>query len=420
MIDFIRKAIGAAPRSAPLVGALLIGGLALVGGIRATNMAAALGWYGDGLCDDVVAANPGLPLPCRYDIREGDGSNMFYGSDGPSFLACADSIDNDSDELTDCLDPDCLSDSVCRGIEWCNVESAQFAGQAGDCGGDDGVNKCQDTVDNDSDGLFNCEDPDCAFGSGTQSAVCAHFDPVCGENTCNAGSIGTDDLCGGSCADPAQNGQHCSDGSDNDGDGAVDCTDADCAYLDVCQVAPENSDYVCSNGQDDDRDLAVDCDDSDCANSSGCWWGWSGWNPANWLASYETDCSDGSDNDGNGAIDCADSYCSTDYRCNVYTFTYGQTEIFNGSWDDPYRCLDWGDNDMNGLTDCDDPACSGSWICAANPNGSAGPNSGNLTDPYDNFETNCGDGFDNDYDLATDCADPDCAADPSCGGAAAF
>jgi len=61
---------------------------------------------------------------------------------------------------------------------------------------------CTDGLDNDSDGLFDCSDPDCAGIS------------VCG---------------------PEGRLQTCSDGFDNDGDGLVDCTDPGCAKNKSCR-----------------------------------------------------------------------------------------------------------------------------------------------------------------------------------------
>ena len=59
----------------------------------------------------------------------------------------------------------------------------------------------------------------------------------------------------------------CDDGADNDGDGAVDCDDSDCAGTAACPVdMPE----VCDDGADNDGDGAVDCDDSDCEGNAAC------------------------------------------------------------------------------------------------------------------------------------------------------
>lgn len=51
--------------------------------------------------------------------------------------------------------------------------------------------------------------------------------------------------------------EDCGNGVDDDGDGRVDCEDADCATARVCQEG-------CDDGFDDDGDGLVDCDDDDC------------------------------------------------------------------------------------------------------------------------------------------------------------
>jgi len=59
----------------------------------------------------------------------------------------------------------------------------------------------------------------------------------------------------------------CTDGLDNDEDGAIDCADADCAGLDgACLV-----EWLCGDGMDDDADGATDCADADCAGQEACW-----------------------------------------------------------------------------------------------------------------------------------------------------
>lgn len=411
----MQRLISPAPRRALAVGGLLILALALVSGVRASNLAGTLGWYDDQneprKCDEVTAANPGLGNPnggddpCVYDARE----DQQEGYD--SLPACQDDVDNDSDELTDCLDPDCFGVGSCGRGEWCNVESAQFAGQDGDCGGDAGVDRCQDGQDNDSDGLFDCADPDCAYGQGTWSQVCVIIgDPVCAEYTCNAGNIGQDEWqCGGNCA-----AEKCSDGQDNDGDGNSDCSDPSCAYQDVCQMNPENDDSRCSDGQDNDRDGSYDCSDSDCSGTSACWWAWSGWNPGNWWSSYETDCGNGSDDDNDGGYDCGDSDCSADYRCSIYTNPVVSETSPWGYYSPDTFCGNGGDDDYDGVTDCADPDCQSASICQARPCAQTEQDPDGNCQPDEYYGPACADAYDNDSDGMVNCADSDCSSDPAC------
>ncbi len=129
---------------------------------------------------------------------------------------------------------------------------------------------------------------------------------------------------------------NCSDGVDNDVDGAIDCSDADCATDPACSPMETN----CSDGIDNDGDTAIDCDDSDCSIDPAC-------------LPIETDCSDGIDNDGDTTIDCDDSDCSTDPAC------------LPGLVPVPVEtnCSDGQDNDGNGKIDCKDKNCKNDPNC---------------------------------------------------------
>ncbi|HHT9127081.1 MAG TPA: hypothetical protein ACFYD6_14890, partial [Candidatus Brocadiia bacterium] len=83
------------------------------------------------------------------------------------------------------------------------------------------IEVCDDGIDNDEDGLTDCEDPECS---------------------------------GQACEEV------CDDGMDNDGDSFVDCADTD------CPPCPED----CDDGLDNDRDELVDCDDPDCDCPEDC------------------------------------------------------------------------------------------------------------------------------------------------------
>jgi len=62
----------------------------------------------------------------------------------------------------------------------------------------------------------------------------------------------------------------CDNGSDDDGDGATDCDDNECATDAACGSDTQPDVEDCNNGADDDGDGAEDCDDSDCAGNSDC------------------------------------------------------------------------------------------------------------------------------------------------------
>jgi len=100
--------------------------------------------------------------------------------------------------------------------------------------------------------------------------------------------------------------EDCTNGSDDDGDGAADCADSECAADASCTTADE----VCDDGDDNDGDGDVDCDDSDCNGDPAC----------DTAPSSETDCADQVDNDEDGDVDCADSDCAGP-GCRVVVMT---------------------------------------------------------------------------------------------------
>lgn len=155
---------------------------------------------------------------------------------------------------------------------------------------------CNDSTDNDCDGLADCDDDNC-----TDSYYCW-------------------DGSGGSTKET-----DCTDGTDNDGDGLTDCDDNDCVFDSSCVPEESSIETDCFNGSDDDADGAIDCDDADCTDSEYC---------------AETDCADDTDNDGDGYTDCEDSECSQYESC---------VEI---------DCTDSIDNDADGDTDCNDSDCA--------------------------------------------------------------
>ena len=72
---------------------------------------------------------------------------------------------------------------------------------------------CANGIDDDGDGLIDCDDPDCGIDNDGDG----HFAPPCG-NDCNDANPninpGKPEVCG--------------DGLDNDCDGLIDCADPDC------------------------------------------------------------------------------------------------------------------------------------------------------------------------------------------------
>jgi hypothetical protein len=177
----------------------------------------------------------------------------------------------------------------------------------------------------------------------------------------------------------------CDDGSDNDGDGDVDCADSDCQDEAAC-----GSESDCADGVDNDADGATDCDDADCADDAVC-------------GSQDEDCSDGEDNDEDGDVDCEDADCADDPAC-IPT---------------DEDCSDGEDNDLDGLVDCLDIDCTDE--CAEDCSDSVDNDADGLVDCLDTecagdsaCLEDCTDGVDNDADGLVDCEDADCASDSAC------
>ena len=131
--------------------------------------------------------------------------------------------------------------------------------------------------------------------------------------------------CGGGNAPPMGtelSPSECSDGIDNDGDGATDCDDTGCAAQSFClavndggvpdafvpadSFTPPMQETNCTNGVDDDLDGSTDCHDSDCHTTPACG------------ETTSALCHDGLDDDGDGATDCDDSGCASfnEHRCS--------------------------------------------------------------------------------------------------------
>jgi hypothetical protein len=141
----------------------------------------------------------------------------------PEPEVCGDTVDNDCDGIVDCDDPDCTGDPACPDlIEWPH---------------------CFDGLDNDFDGLIDCADrTDCDdYSEGTSCGlgVCAST----GSQTCRNGTF-EEAVCTPLPATEPGTELTCDNGLDDDCDGLTDLDDPDCA--------PVCSDYLnrtdCRNG----------------------------------------------------------------------------------------------------------------------------------------------------------------------------
>lgn len=150
---------------------------------------------------------------------------------------------------------------------------------------------CDDMLDEDQDGLFDCADADCDGRSCATGCTCA-------------GAVKQETLC--------------SDGVDNDGDQNADCADSDCLGESCSAAAPTQT-----------CDATLSCS---CFGSA--------------TPPAETTCDDGVDNDCDGVIDCADSSCDT--------LSCGTGCVCANSAQKEIACGDFVDNDGDAQTDCAD------------------------------------------------------------------
>lgn len=168
----------------------------------------------------------------------------------------------------------------------------------------------------------------------------------------------------------------CDNNVDDDDDGYVDCSDADCLSDEACGGSPE----VCNDGQDNDLDGYVDCDDADCSSDAAC------------QTQGGEICDNGVDDDGILGCDCADFFCAFDLGCLLAPST--ETD-----------CADGQDDDLDCLVDCADDDCAADPVCGGTP------------------PEVCDNSLDDDGDGDVDCDDSDCAGVAGCavcGGAAAI
>ncbi len=163
----------------------------------------------DGLIDtsDPECHTDGDPTnPDSYD-PEHYSETTFPGGGGDYKRQCSDTLDNDNDGLTDTSDPECHTDG-----DPTNPDSydPEHYSETTFPGGGDYKRQCEDTLDNDNDGLIDASDSGCHIdGDLNKDYVPNHYSeavfPGEGGNT-----------------------RQCSDTLDNDNDGLIDTSDPEC------------------------------------------------------------------------------------------------------------------------------------------------------------------------------------------------
>ena len=168
-----------------------------------------------------LSGNSGVPAD-RLDL---DGDGMF------------ESIDIAQDGFVEFIDPSGRGLGLTHGGE---IASSFHPGlgmpPAGRMGCDGrptagGETNCTNRIDDDGDGLIDCEDPDCLFDPGCTRENCANGIDDDGDTLIDC----ADPEC---LADPRCLSEDCVNSVDDDGDGLIDCLDADCCGDLACLVPP--------------------------------------------------------------------------------------------------------------------------------------------------------------------------------------
>jgi hypothetical protein len=233
---------------------------------------------------------------------------------------CSNGIDDDGDGKTDCDDAECGTLGICSG-EVCTVPNGEptltcgsvLTGESNDQAGSTNVitsAECLDPTGSDPVGFIDEIGPEYAyrFEVATPQKVTLTVNNFTGDhdiyvireisgqcdshrgciayggngaNTAEVitfaaypdvtyyivvdgyqGNVATYDL---SIACAATGFENCSNGSDDDGDGKIDCADPECWGAAGC-----TTEQNCNDGQDDDLDGAADCADEDCDGTLAC------------------------------------------------------------------------------------------------------------------------------------------------------
>jgi len=205
---------------------------------------------------------------CPLKEYSPDGSNGYYQG---NVSWCFDNVDNDLDGLKDCQETECLfavnpanPDQICYPQEFNLTLEYQVCNNY----------FTGQPWDDNQDGKANCQDSTCkqAFG---YCGPCPTYENITWQSCADGTDNDLDNLF--DCADPDCNGElgdydgricqlttetTCDDGFDNDADGLVDCKDPNCDTSGICQLTTET---ICNDDQDNDADGLIDCEDTDCA-----------------------------------------------------------------------------------------------------------------------------------------------------------
>ncbi|MDD4994918.1 MAG: MopE-related protein, partial [Patescibacteria group bacterium] len=368
---------------------------------------------GTGGCVAGLSQDCSLPLPGL--CGEGDQICLPGGTWSlcSSILApgdlpedCGMAGDEDCDGYSDCSDTDCASDPACSGPTCTPGDiDACFTGLLGICGNGQQTcgagtwgactavytpgllpEDCSDTLDNDCDGASDCSDSSCSADPacvlppsgctpGDTDTCLTGMVGVCaaGQQTCQAGGTW------GACValfSPGVLPEDCSDGLDNDCDGASDCSDGSCVADPACILPPGG----CTVGDTKDCNTGLV---GICATGRQTCQADETWGVCTNLINtgdYTEDCGDGLDNDCDGQTDASDTDCSAAPCVPFATKVCGYSDVgicelgtatcqADSTWGpcvgavypmaEAGRCSDTLDNDCDTWVDVVDPDCGG-------------------------------------------------------------
>ncbi|MBW1742457.1 MAG: hypothetical protein JRJ47_03370 [Deltaproteobacteria bacterium] len=223
----------------------------------------------------------------------------------------------------------------------------------------------------------------------------------CGDGTCDPGEDECN--CPGDCGAPEVNETGlCTDGVDNDCDGAADCDDSDCANEFVC---------LCGNGVCDPGEDCNVCPD-DCIGSgsdASCGNGVCEPDAGENCHSCPNDCAGRQTGKPSKRFCCGDDIGCGDSRCTSHGYACGSTP-------EPFCCGDGfcegSEDSYNCTIDCGPPPSCGDGSCDADEDVCSCPD--DCGAPLISETGSCNDGIDNDCDGVADCDDADCDTDSAC------
>jgi len=282
---------------------------------------------GDGLVDEALTTLVGCDQDgyCSGAFKTCTASVWGSCSKVPGTEICSGGIDEDCDTYTDCSDSNCVGNPSCvvcvpevcgNGVD--DDCDGAFDCSDSDCGGNPSCvvcvpEVCGNGVDDDCDGDVDLADDDCCD---------------CSHNLCSSSNNGL--RCDGcSWYSVAGVSEVCNDGSDNNCNGLIDCSDSDCSGSSSCCVCSGFScgpldnglrcdgcswfsvagvSEVCNDGSDNNCNGLVDCSDLPFC-----------------LGRLAEVCGNGLDDDCDGFVDSFDSDCCVGFDSSRRFF-----EVRNG------------------------------------------------------------------------------------------